>query len=483
MALVNPNIALSYKPTTELQQPNALAQYAQVQQIMGGQRQAEVADMQLETLRRDRDVLGRIQAAIVAKGGPPDLAAAADEMIRSGKPEYIAQGQAIRQKQADIAAFAAYQKDFAPGAAPTGMPAAAPAPEAGSFAADVASRRAAMPVNAFAAPSATPMNALAPTPAAPAAPVNAMVGKPDVAALEARYRRVANLETPGAKAEAALLLKQIDAASKESRMYTVPGVGLVDATGRVIKPSVATPTDLQRNYEFAKTPEGGNFRGSLADFKVLATPKTTTNITNVQEKAEAGERGKMLVGQYTDISKAASLATKTLPSIEANLGALNKGFDTGFGKETIAAGASVLAALGVKDAEKFATDTQKFQANAINGVLQKQLEQKGPQTESDAKRIEQIGAQLGKTKDANAFILSTAKEQLKRDVEQRNFYDRWYKTNKTYDGAEDAWFNGEGGKSLFDRPSLKKYGVSAVPATNAAPAASNRPSLESIFKK
>jgi hypothetical protein len=128
----------------------------------------------------------------------------------------------------------------------------------------------------------------------------------------------------------------------------------------------------------------------------------------------------------------------------------------------------VLAALGVKDAEKFATDTQKFQSNAINGVLQKQLEQKGPQTESDAKRIEQIGAQLGKTKDANAFILSTAKEQLKRDVEQRNFYDRWYKTNKTYDGAEDAWFSGEGGKSLFDRPALKQY-LAPVSAASQIP--------------
>jgi hypothetical protein len=141
--------------------------------------------------------------------------------------------------------------------------------------------------------------------------------------------------------------------------------------------------------------------------------------------------------------------------------------DTGFGKETVAAGASVLAALGVKDAEKFATDTQKFQSNAIGAVLQKQLEQKGPQTESDARRIEQIGAQLGKTKAANEFILGTAKEQLRRDVEQRNFYDRWYKTNKTYDGAEDAWFSGEGGRSLFDRPALKKYAINSNAPTAA----------------
>jgi hypothetical protein len=225
----------------------------------------------------------------------------------------------------------------------------------------------------------------------------------------------------------------------------------------------------------------------VAQKKEIARASAPT-ITNVQEKAEAGERGKMLVNQYGDISKAAGLAARTLPSIEANLNLLNKGFDTGFGKETVAAGASVLAALGVKDAEKFATDTQKFQSNAITAVLQKQLEQKGPQTESDARRIEQIGAQLGKTKSANEFILSMAREQLRRDVDQRNFYDRWYKTNKTYDGAEDAWFSGEGGKSLFDRPALKKYGTSNVDQipTSATPprvAPATAPNIDALVKK
>jgi len=206
-------------------------------------------------------------------------------------------------------------------------------------------------------------------------------------------------------------------------------------------------------------------------------PRAITNV-NVppQEKAERAERGKLLVTEYSDISKAARLAAKTLPSIDANLSILNKGFSTGFGTETIAAGASVLSALGVPNAEKFATNAQVFQAKATEAVLQKQLEQKGPQTESDAQRIDQIGAQLGKTTAGNKFVLTTAKEQLKRDMEQRNFYDTWWKTNKTYDGAEDAWYSGEGGKSLFDRPALKEY-----IKTTEAPAA-NRPSLDSIFK-
>ena len=77
MALVNPNIAMSFRQP-EFRPRNAMAEYAQMQQIEGGQRQAEVADMQLESLRRERDALSQIQAAIVAKGGPADLGAAAD---------------------------------------------------------------------------------------------------------------------------------------------------------------------------------------------------------------------------------------------------------------------------------------------------------------------------------------------------------------------------------------------------------------------
>lgn len=54
MALVNPNIALSYKPTTEFQQPNALAQYAQIQQIQSGQQAQELNRLQMQEYERAR---------------------------------------------------------------------------------------------------------------------------------------------------------------------------------------------------------------------------------------------------------------------------------------------------------------------------------------------------------------------------------------------------------------------------------------------
>jgi len=191
--------------------------------------------------------------------------------------------------------------------------------------------------------------------------------------------------------------------------------------------------------------------------RVARAGAPTVNVSNVQERAEAADYGKLLVQDYNAVKASSDLARKSLPALESNLAILNKGFSTGFGTETVAAGAKVLGALGVKDAEKFASNAQVFLANANNAVLQKQLEQKGVQTAADADRITSTGAQFGNTKDANEFILKVAKEQLQRDIEQRDFYAAWRDKNQTFNGAENAWFTGPGGKSLFERPGLKAY--------------------------
>jgi len=248
-------------------------------------------------------------------------------------------------------------------------------------------------------------------------------------------------------------------------------------------PPALTPLAKLQN-ELAALPPGdprrAEYMNAIRKETQFAPQASTTINMPPQEKAEQGARGTLLVKEYGDISSAAKLAAKTLPAIESNLNILNNGFKTGFGTESIAAGANVLSALGVPNAEKLATNAQTFLGSATQAVLQKQLEQKGPQTESDAQRIQQTGAQLGNTVKANQFMLSTAKAQLKRDMEQRNFYDSWWKQNKTYDGAESAWYAGEGGKSLFDRPELKAY---KEPTAASAATAAARPSLTSIFGK
>lgn len=219
----------------------------------------------------------------------------------------------------------------------------------------------------------------------------------------------------------------------------------------------------------------------LADYNAkiskesTVAPSTQVNVKlPALEGAELKGKGELNVKQYGTISDAARLATRTLPSLEIQAAILDKGFKTGFGTAAQKAGASVLASLGIPEAAQFATDAQTFLASTQQAVLQRQLEQKGVQTANDAQRIEQTGAQLGNTPEANRFLIDVAKGQYKRDIEQRSFFDKWWSQNKTYEGAEDAWYAGDGGKSLFDRPELKKYAPKAT-TSSARSAAGNTP--------
>jgi len=240
-------------------------------------------------------------------------------------------------------------------------------------------------------------------------------------------------------------------------------------------------SDFERGLAASNLPETekSKLRNAWLKSHSEHAPGTTVNV-NAGQKAEDVALGQYVVDQYKEISTRADVATRSLPALDINLKTLDKGFDTGFGTETIAAGAKVLAALGVQNAAQFATDSQTFLANANSAVLQKQLEQKGVQTAADADRITSTGAQLGNTKEANKFILSVAKAQLQRDIAQRKFYSEWRDENKTFKGAEDAWYAGPGGASLFDSPILKKY---AEPAAIAGQPEARKAKLDDIFKK
>ena len=317
--------------------------------------------------------------------------------------------------------------------------------------------------------------------AAPVASVNnlATPSKANELLTEINYLRTNFPYSAKAKEQIAFLTERYKEAIKPQIVAPSSSIVVDGQPVFTAKDKPITQTDLVRNYEYAKTPAGGNFKGSFADFKAISTPKTS--VSYGQEKAEAVDYGKLLVKDYETVKTASSLAQKSMPAIESNLAILDKGFDTGFGTETIAAGAKVLGALGVQKAEDFATDAQTFLASANAAVLQRQLEQKGPQTESDAQRITATGAQLGNTKEANRFVLNVAKAQLQRDMAQRKFYSDWRATNKTLEGAEDAWLAGPGGKSLFESPALKKYSVNAtdqIPGqSQATPASSNSVTL------
>jgi hypothetical protein len=200
-------------------------------------------------------------------------------------------------------------------------------------------------------------------------------------------------------------------------------------------------------------------------------PLTTVNIDR-GEQAETVARGKGYVEHETAVRNAATAARRSLTGIESAQDVLNKGFETGFGTETIAKGASVLAALGVDKAKDFATNSQKFLQAATERVLAAQLEQKGVQTNQDAQRIEQTGARMGNTKTANEFILDVARAQAERAIAQDKFYRDWLRdpeNKNSLRGAEDAWLNGEGGESIFKSKRLAKYGILEAERAQSTP--------------
>jgi hypothetical protein len=242
-----------------------------------------------------------------------------------------------------------------------------------------------------------------------------------------------------------------------------------DGTRKIVPnelPYEAMPTDIRAVEYLQGAPLAGTGQAGvsqLGQYRQQIAPRTNVSVGGpILENAEQKGMGEFNVKNFGDASAAAALAQKTLPSLDVQSQILNKGFTTGFGTEVQKAGASVLAALGVPEANRIATDAQTFLAATQQAVLQKQLEQKGPQTEADARRITDTGAQLGNTVDANRFIIDVAKEQLKRDIKRKEFLESWWATNKTLRGADDAWYSGAGGQSLFDSPGLKKYVASGT---------------------
>ena len=294
------------------------------------------------------------------------------------------------------------------------------------------------------------VNAMAPQAPAAVAPPSELQGLID------RRDRLSAIsdQTPKVKTNIDNLNKDIERLSRTKEKINV--IGVAKGTGN----PVYLDSISDEQYVYVADADGKQKR------KLYSGPvdRSTSNVTATAnarlpplESAERKGKGELNVSLYKVISDAARLATKTLPALETQAKILDSGFKTGFGTETQKAAASLLSALGVPEATKFATDAQTFLAATQQAVLQKQLEQKGPQTESDAKRITDTGAQLGNTVEANRFIVDVAKAQFKRDLNQRGFFDKWWAKNETYEGAEDAWFNGEGGKSLFDAPELTKY--------------------------
>jgi len=213
---------------------------------------------------------------------------------------------------------------------------------------------------------------------------------------------------------------------------------------------------------------------------IAAAGRPTTSITTKLEGAEAGAKGSLNVETYKGIQTTANAARALAPKLTAIRSKLNEGFETGVFAPAKAQAAAFLSAIGVKDTIdpatgkkvgplQYATDAQTFKAAAQERVLERQLEQKGVQTTSDAARMEQTFARLGNTTEANRFLVDVADAQGKMAVQQQKFWDDWWNKNRTYEGVEQAWNDGPGSKSIFDMPGMGRYLTAGAPISVSAP--------------
>lgn len=472
------------QPAMQFQRETQLESLGKIAPAINAMRQLQSQQIDMETELRKRQAFDQFRSAAQQAGLSGDLGQLAQVFFTHGQSaEHFKIGtdlmKASQEEARNRRLFGTGEGGEPSGTLPAARPAAAAPAAIQAPASEVAPEMAfygaggGRPANAMMA-----MEAPAPMPEQPSAPqgysfagrtysapvVQEMLARPDTRSLGLEIIK-ANEQKRETTPEKLRLMQAL------GYPMTQEGFAAFEAAQRAPQLS----TDYQ-NYQQAQK-EG--YKGSFFQYQqeLRKAGASSVSVDAKVESAERVERAKQLVKDYNDVATAARVARRSLMSIEGAQGVLDKGFTTGFGTETIAKAASVLAALGVQSAEKYATNAQTFLSEARKVLLDRQLEQKGPQTENDAKRIDESFVRLGNTPEANKFILAVARAQAEQSSEQQKFYDAFYRKNKTYDGAEEAWLAGDGSKSIFQRPSLRSF---VVPQTGAAP---GRPSLQQIFRR
>jgi hypothetical protein len=148
---------------------------------------------------------------------------------------------------------------------------------------------------------------------------------------------------------------------------------------------------------------------------------------------------------------AASAADNILSSVDV-LQSLD--FKTGFGIKAQAEVASIFAAMGVKGAEKLATNAQLFEKEGAKALLNTLEKQKGSQTERDAITGKETFVRLSDTPQAKDFTLDLARSMALRDKHKADYFNRAVNMSDAHKGKLDLISESykEVDPSVFDMP-------------------------------
>jgi hypothetical protein len=245
---------------------------------------------------------------------------------------------------------------------------------------------------------------------------------------------------------------------------------------KALRPNLgeAKPGVMNGKEVFFRTDDAGNtydLSGNRITGMIQPRPQQAlVNLGNTMEKEESKGYGKYLIDSVLKpAEERAFAATKARQAVDAMRRLKVK---TGKLAPAATEAASWVSALG-GDPKQFGLDNpataQSFTAIGQQVVLDRQMAQKGPQTENDARRLEQTFAKLGNTPEANEFILDVTEAQAKRDQEYRNFLLSYRRRGGSLDGAQESWESGPGRTSIFDDQSMKKWVQAAQTQSPAVP--------------
>lgn len=213
---------------------------------------------------------------------------------------------------------------------------------------------------------------------------------------------------------------------------------------RVLQQAAAQSNQSQ--METFEGPDGSILQRDPDDGKVTSVlgrePKPLVNVALPEQKYEDAATkaaGEAAGKAFSDIKERGRLATEELDSLRA-LRASDA--STGPGAEAIAFTTQLAKQLGIPVSDKAlerAAAIGQYGAAANNLVLNRQLAQKGPQTESDAKRIRDTLAKSSNVAEVNRAILDYNIALKGREMEAADFAENYRLDTGKVDGWERAW--------------------------------------------
>jgi hypothetical protein len=268
---LDPSIVNAYQ-APKFNMPDPLQDVAVLEQIKSGRIARQINEQQLAQLQQDRFALDDMQRKITEAGGPSNLKMAFTEMINSKLPKYAEIGYAGLQKIKEQEDFQSLINRKAPEAPPTPTtltsPIARPSLEM-------------MPLNAprkqLATPETDRNNQLAEIAAQqtqPSLPTNMLAT--DLDQLDRDIQGAYALGTQRSLAYAKALEARRDELNKN--IVVSPGATVFQGGKAVYTaPEKAQgQPSLVQEYNFAKTADGGGFKGSYQDFVVARSAAMRT---------------------------------------------------------------------------------------------------------------------------------------------------------------------------------------------------------------